>query len=49
LLELAEFALSFISLVNPSGGTAEKPALHWEQLDLDDGKVTLVVVAWAFA
>jgi hypothetical protein len=47
--ELAEIALSFISLVNPSAGTAETPALQWEQLDQDDGKLTLEVVAWAFA
>lgn len=48
LTDIAEIALAYLSLVTPGVGTAESPVLQWEQLEQDDGRLTLDVVTWAY-
>lgn len=49
LQEIAEIALAYLSLMQPGVGTAETPNLQWEQLEQDDGRLTLDTVTWAYA
>jgi hypothetical protein len=48
LTEIAEIALAYLSLMQPGVGAAETPNLQWEQLEQDDGRLTLDTVTWAF-
>lgn len=48
LTEIAEIALAYLSLVQPGVSTAEQPVLQWEQMEQDDGRLTLDTVTWAY-
>lgn len=48
LTQIAEIALAYLGLITP-GVSAQAPALQWEELASDDGRLTLDVVTWAYA
>jgi hypothetical protein len=48
LMELAEVALAYLALLKP-GVVEERPGLQFDQLEGDDGRLTLEAVKWAYA
>lgn len=48
LVEIAEIALGYLALITP-GVSVQTPALQWEPLDQEDGKLTLETLVWAFS
>lgn len=47
LTEIAEIALGYLALTTPGVSTEETPTLQWEQLDQQDGQLTLATIQWA--
>ena len=48
LNEIAQVVAVYLSLVSPDLVTQEQPGIQWEQLDHEDGSLTLETIKWAF-
>lgn len=48
LIELSTIVAVYLSLVSPDLVTTEKPKIQWEQLDHEDGSLTLATIQWAY-
>lgn len=48
LNEIAQVVAVYLSLVSPDLVTGEVPKIQWEQLDHEDGTLTLETIKWAY-
>ena len=48
LNEIAQVVAVYLSLVSPDLVTQEQPGIQWEQLDHEDGSLTLETIKWAY-